>query len=137
MRHTQTHLRLVILVTAIIAATSWYALPNRFVAHAQNSEQASAPDAGVTAVTNGKIVFASPAGEIFTINPDGSGRTQLTNNNERTLFDNFPAYSRDGSQIVFTRNGRLWLMNADGTNQRLIVPPGRYGAERGTTYMVA
>jgi Tol biopolymer transport system component len=54
---------------------------------------------------NGRIVYASydrpfPKGdsEIYTINPDGSGKTQLTNN-DRDDID--PAYSPDGKKIVY------------------------------------
>src|SRR3712207_1812109 len=59
---------------------------------------------------NGKIVFVSertigtgvdnPEGdeEIFTMNPDGSGLTQLTKNAAR---DSWPAWSADGTQIAF------------------------------------
>src|SRR5215210_1544194 len=59
---------------------------------------------------NGKIVFASnlatgtgvdnPEGddEIFTMNPDGTGITQLTKN---TADDYYPAWSADGQRIAF------------------------------------
>jgi Tol biopolymer transport system component len=54
---------------------------------------------------NGRIAYASydapfPKGdsEIYTINPDGSGKTQLTNNNTDDLD---PAYSPDGKKIVY------------------------------------
>jgi TolB protein len=68
---------------------------------------------------NGKIVFDSNRTgnfEIFTINADGSGVHQLTNN----AADDFAAaWSADGSKIAFTsdRSGNydVWTMNADGT----------------------
>jgi len=51
---------------------------------------------------NGKIVYAGwnrgEDFEIYTINPDGSGKTQLTNNST----DDFnPDYSPDGKKIVY------------------------------------
>ncbi|NTU58932.1 MAG: Tol-Pal system beta propeller repeat protein TolB [Chlorobiaceae bacterium] len=56
---------------------------------------------------------------IFTIAPDGSGISQLTS---RSRDNEYPSWSPDGSMIVFssTRQGRrkLFVMNADGTNQR-------------------
>jgi TolB protein len=40
--------------------------------------------------------------------------------------DNNPAWSPDGSQIVFrsdrTRFTALWLMNADGSNEHILTP---------------
>jgi hypothetical protein len=51
---------------------------------------------------NGRIVYAGwnrgKDFEIYTINPDGSGKTQLTNNNTDDLD---PAYSPDGKKIVY------------------------------------
>ncbi len=62
---------------------------------------------------------------IFTINPDGSGRTLLTNNGgaapgQQDPDDIEPAYSPDGKKIAFDslRSGgsELYIMNADGTD---------------------
>lgn len=66
--------------------------------------------------------------DLFTVNPDTREilrLTQDTGNNEE------PSFSPNGRHIVFvsTRKGRsqLWLMNADGTNQRaLALPEGSY-----------
>ena len=72
---------------------------------------------------NGRIAFASnrvtstnPEGdyEIFTVNPGGTGFTQLTNNR----YDDFqPALSADGTRIVFVRPWEIYVMDADGTNR--------------------
>ncbi len=70
-----------------------------------------------------KIAYSSAQknGEIniFTINTDGSGLLQLTGGSK---YNESPSWSPDGSMIVFmsTRSGgrRLFMMNADGTNQR-------------------
>jgi hypothetical protein len=81
----------------------------------------------------GRIVFQSKQGshwEIFTVNPDGSGLTALTHP-ETTLVDELPsnvspAWSPDGQAIVYLSNRdennnagrwRVWVMNADGSNQ--------------------
>jgi TolB protein len=70
-----------------------------------------------------KILYSSMQknGEIniFTIDVDGSGLMQLTSGSRN---NEYPSWSPDGSMIVFssTRDGRrkLYVMNADGTNQR-------------------
>jgi Ca2+-binding RTX toxin-like protein len=64
-----------------------------------------------------KIAFTSNRqdndSEIYTMNPDGSGVTRLTNNRGT---DSTPDWSPDGSKIVFQRNIEIYTMNADGTN---------------------
>src|SRR5690606_3930742 len=56
-------------------------------------------------------------GEIYTMNPDGTGRTRLTNN---TSSESTPVFSPDGSKIMYTSNAsgnsEVYVMNADGTN---------------------
>src|SRR5687768_3589507 len=76
---------------------------------------------------NGKIAFVvTPGGcappdctgatEIYSANPDGSARTNLTN----TLGDDRePAWSADGTKVAFASNrdgnSEIYVMNADGT----------------------
>lgn len=69
--------------------------------------------------------------EIFKVNPDGTGKVALTRP-ATTLVDELPsnvspAWSPDGQTIVFLSNRteggsagpwRLWVMDADGANQR-------------------
>lgn len=84
----------------------------------------------VTQPTGGKIAFASLRDgnyEIYSMNPDGSNQTRLTNN---SAGDSYPAISSDGNRIAFasTRDGNteIYLMNADGTGQtRLTTNPQR------------
>jgi TolB protein len=62
--------------------------------------------------------------QFYTVRPDGTGLTRLTNfpNEHRRVFS--ASFSPDGTQIVYARasdhreHGDLWLMNADGTNHR-------------------
>jgi len=75
---------------------------------------------------NGKIGFVSkqngPDEDIWVVNPDGTGATDVSNNTAR---DVDPAFSPDGSKIAFARfitgrNFDLFVMNADGTGERQI-----------------
>jgi Tol biopolymer transport system component/DNA-binding winged helix-turn-helix (wHTH) protein len=79
---------------------------------------------------SGRIAFNDkPAGnsEIFTINADGSGLQNLTN---EPLSDSNPVFSPDGSEIIFARDfygkARLYRMNLDGTNQRRLTEKDGY-----------
>jgi uncharacterized protein YraI len=82
----------------------------------------------------GQIVFAYKGAaqwDIYVVNPDGSGKAALTRP-ATTLVETLPsnvapAYSPDGQQIVFLSNRteggeagawRLWVMDADGSNQQ-------------------
>jgi Tol biopolymer transport system component len=84
---------------------------------------------------NGRIAFiAGP--DVYTMNPDGSDVRQLTNlgpdNNEAF----WESWSPDGKYIVFNEYrapdylGQLWLMNADGTNQHLLLAENDFTDER-------
>ena len=77
---------------------------------------------------NGLIAFVRPdfGGEIYTMDPDGTEITQLTHLAPHHLA-RWPAWSPDGSQIVFERvNARqqnhIWIMDADGSNLRRLFP---------------
>jgi TolB protein len=75
---------------------------------------------------NGKLVFASDRDdpnpgscspcnyEIYTMNPDGTGVTRLTNT---TTEEATPTWSPDGQKIAYTRSGEIWVMGADGSGQ--------------------
>ena len=69
-------------------------------------------------------VGIGPEFEIHTINTDGSGDTRLTNNTEE---DRFPAWS-PGKKIAFTRNGALFIMNPDGSDQMQLLDSGSFAA---------
>jgi Tol biopolymer transport system component len=76
----------------------------------------------------GKIAFVSGANgggtDIFRVNSDGTGLLQLTNTKRSWE----PDWSPDGKQIVFsqqnveTTTSEIWVMNADGTEQRRLIP---------------
>lgn len=90
-----------------------------------------------------KIAFVANASgddEIWIVNRDGSGLKRLTATNEvynaRNIGKNtfvpevngHPSWSPDGRQILFwsnrTGHRQLWIMNADGSNERRLVANG-------------
>jgi Tol biopolymer transport system component len=74
----------------------------------------------------GRIAFSKDStGEIWTIKPDGSDPKLVASPSDGNSFDTEPAWSPNGTTIVFTEfhnNGpaRLWLVNPDGTNRHLL-----------------
>ncbi len=56
-------------------------------------------------------------GRIFVVNRDGTGLRQVSPEVAATdyKFDDSPAWSPDGTQLVFSRSGDLFLISADGT----------------------
>jgi dipeptidyl aminopeptidase/acylaminoacyl peptidase len=70
----------------------------------------------------GALVFQdSNGGTIYTMNADGSGLRRLTYGFE-------PAFSPDGRQVAFTRWDEprgLWVINVDGSGERLLLGANR------------
>jgi hypothetical protein len=79
----------------------------------------------------GKIAFASERDggqlDIFVMEADGSGQTNVSNN---PALDDDPAFSPDGSRIVFASerdgNEEIYVMNADGTSPVRLTNDGGY-----------
>jgi Tol biopolymer transport system component len=78
-----------------------------------------APGASAFPGANGKIAFTNidinNDPNIWVMNPDGSGRRQLTSD-----FGMSPAWSPDGRRLAFTGVGGIWVMRADGTGRRFL-----------------
>lgn len=68
--------------------------------------------------------------EILTIGVDGTGLTQLTDNNQ---WDVYPCFSPDGTKIAFLSwrgsNFDIYVMNSDGTNQQKLYDSGGHDAD--------
>src|SRR5215212_1412375 len=102
------------------------------------AQDPSSPDANAPSWSpdGSKIVFWSGFdhgyGNIFTMNPDGTGRTQLTFTPAPESSDN-PIWAANGQAILFdtNRDGSVetWIMNADGSGQHALFPGG-YGGSR-------
>jgi len=83
---------------------------------------------------NCRIAFVQGP-DIYTMNPDGSDVKQLTNLGPDSGASR-ESWSPDGKQIVFNEFrppdflGQLWLMNADGSNQHLLLAEADFDDER-------
>ena len=89
------------------------------------AEPAWAPDGRKIAFTAGvrfTVGIGKPSANIYVLNVDGTGLTQLTRDSGANAS---PSWSPDGKQIAFVSNrddgkSRIWIMNADGSNQRVL-----------------
>jgi Tol biopolymer transport system component len=82
---------------------------------------------------NGRIAFILWP-DVYTMNPDGSDVKQLTNlGPDSSAF--WESWSPNGKQIVFNEYrppdllGQLWLMNADGSHQHLLLAEADFNDE--------
>ena len=79
---------------------------------------------------NGKIAYTAIAPvpgfalpDIFVMEPDGSGQTNVTNTGSGS--ESQPVWSPDGRKIAYVRTG-IWVMNADGSSQTQLTSSGAW-----------
>jgi Tol biopolymer transport system component len=79
------------------------------------------PTAYVPQIHNGLIAFEAQNDhgnvDIYVMQPDGSQLQRLT---KYTVSDSNPAWSPDGIYILYSHNGDIYRINADGTNPQLL-----------------
>ncbi len=69
----------------------------------------------------GRLLFCRSVGgvtQVFTGEPDGSRSKRLT---YATVASTRPRYSPDATKIAFARDGKLWVVNGNGTHERMIM----------------
>jgi uncharacterized repeat protein (TIGR01451 family) len=95
----------------------------------------SGPDLHPSWSPGGAVVFASGRERrpsVWTMAPDGSAQQNVSGGDDASGSfprDGQPSWSPDGRRIAFTREpvaeeSEIWVMDADGGNQRRIVDPG-------------
>ncbi len=77
----------------------------------------TAPPSAANFVGRNGYLATGARGDIWAALPDGSQPQQLTSSAE---FDSEPSYSASGRLIAFIRDGNVWLMGADGTDQHSV-----------------
>lgn len=106
-------------------ARAWVPGPAGEIAYASDESQP-----GDTAGVGPHGTGSALGYHIWVINPDGSGRRELTHGDDAD-----PSWSPDGRQIVFTRQEgagwRIWVMSNTGADQRPLTPPGTPGGYYG------
>src|SRR5258705_292348 len=135
-RKSQTARYLALLITGAVLGVAIKPATQRVRAASDADATVRATPKPARGRYNGKIVFRSNRHDsslsIWSMNPDGSSPTRLTDDKSRTerlpsfahVYDRNPAWSPDGTKISFVSNrnfySALYIMNADGSNARLV-----------------
>ena len=64
--------------------------------------------------------------QLSTFDPNAPGSLTTLLTSSATNYE--PSWSPDGSHISWTASGGIWIMNADGSNQQLVISGGRQGS---------
>ena len=79
------------------------------------------PDGSLIAFARYEDGFEASGGDLWVMRTDGTGERLLLGGPDD---DTEPAWSPDGAQIAFTRNGRVAVMDADGSGLRELTDAG-------------
>jgi dipeptidyl aminopeptidase/acylaminoacyl peptidase len=97
-------------------------LTSRIIGVAAAAVAALGVAAGAASATtpghDGRLAF-NRAGDIYTVNLDGSGLTRLTTDGGG---NGWPNWSPDGTKIAWVHKGQVWIMNANGSSKHLFAP---------------
>lgn len=124
MKNYLKHLLAWLLVVGVLSSSCTFAISTNVNLPTPTSEipQSISNPVATTSVSNNckKIAFAmtqNSVSDIYTICPDGSDLTNLTNNPSS---DSQPAWSPDGKKIAFSSsrdgNSQIYVMDEDGNN---------------------
>ncbi|MGB5187710.1 MAG: Ig-like domain-containing protein [Acidimicrobiia bacterium] len=86
-------------------------------------EPAWSPDGTKIAYRNHPTLSKTGA-DIHVVNANGIGTVNLTST--PSIHEYEPSWSPDGTRIAYRRDGNIWTMNADGTNQTRITASGAF-----------
>lgn len=88
------------------------------------------PSPEVTPPAGETLAFSAGA-SIYAVAPDGSALREVIPGDRESVWNAAPAFSPDGSHLLFTRDFDLWIATADGQDIRqladvaqLMTPPG-------------
>jgi dipeptidyl aminopeptidase/acylaminoacyl peptidase len=102
-------------------------LSEQHYAGPQEQDPAWSPDGTKIAFTT----YRDGTAEIYTMNPDGSGQTNITRTPPKSIGSNTdPAWSPDGTKIVYLSGlqSALTTMNANGSGKRVLTANALYPA---------
>jgi len=112
-----THDGTTLVDTEMTRVSDLWLAPAGDAARARQITSKEPPIGGLSWMPNRSIVFANEDGNLFAVNPDGSGHTLLTPNERQNWA---PSACGDGRYIVFISYREeklgLWRMDADGSN---------------------
>ncbi len=107
--------------TSVTRVSDLWLAPLGDIAKAKQVTPRGSPVGRFSMMPDGRIVLASGEGTLLSLNPDGSGRTQLTPN-DNASWD--PAVCGDGRYVVYSayeeQKMGIWRIDADGSNPKRI-----------------